>query len=134
MSDVTSFGYAPDSPLSRVAAEIGRHIGRFIYIIDAADDLGSDLKSGSYNPFILPNGDTLEAFRQNIESLRASLTMELVAVERALELIDFSAVPEYGEIIKNIIYLGLPELIEKILTKNPEDGSVMENKEHERSL
>ena len=134
MRDVTAFGYAPDSLEGRIAAELGRHIGRFIYIIDAADDLGDDLKSGAYNPFILPDGDTLEAFNKNAESLRASLKMELVAIEAALELIDFSAVPEYGEIIKNIIYLGLPELIERILSKNPKDGSVMENKEHERSL
>ena len=134
MRDVTAFGYAPDSLEGRIAAELGRHIGRFIYIIDAADDLGDDLKSGSYNPFILPDGDTLEAFNKNAESLRASLKMELVAIEAALELIDFSAVPEYGEIIKNIIYLGLPELIERIISKNPSDGSVMENKEHERSL
>lgn len=134
MRDVTAFGYAPDSLEGRIAAELGRHIGRFIYIVDAADDLGDDLKSGAYNPFILPDGDTLEVFRQNAESLRASLTMELIGIEAALELIDFSAVPEYGEIIKNIIYLGLPELIERILSKNPKDGSVMENKEHERSL
>lgn len=134
MRDVAAFKYPHDSLEGRIAAELGRHIGRFIYIVDAADDLGDDLKSGAYNPFILPDGDTLEVFRQNAESLRASLTMELVAIEAALELIDFSAVPEYGEIIKNIIYLGLPELIERILSKNPSDGSVMENKEHERSL
>lgn len=134
MRDIAAFKYPHDSLEGRIAAELGRHIGRFIYIVDAADDLGDDLKSGAYNPFILPDGDTLEAFYKNAESLRASLTMELVAIEAALELIDFSAVPEYGEILKNIIYLGLPELIERIISKNPSDGSVMENKEHERSL
>ena len=134
MRDVAAFKYPHDSLEGRIAAELGRHIGRFIYIVDAADDLGDDLKSGAYNPFIQPDGDTLEAFNKNAESLRASLKMELVAIEAALELIDFSAVPEYGEILKNIIYLGLPELIERIISKNPSDGSVMENKEHERSL
>ncbi len=37
----------------RVLAEPGRHTGRWIYLMDAWDDLTDDLKNGSYNPLLL---------------------------------------------------------------------------------
>ena len=49
--------------------------------------------------------------------LERALTMELVGVEQAVTLMDFSTVPEYGNIVKNIIYLGLPELVRKTAEK-----------------
>lgn len=129
MAAVCSHGFAPESTESRIAAEIGRHIGRFVYIADAADDLEADLKSGAYNPFRSDSSvpDTIpretSEFAQNV---RDSLTMELVGIERAVELIDFT-VPEYENIIKNTIYLGLPAVIERILTpKTSRGGCVME--------
>lgn len=126
MSYVCSWGYEKDSPEYRIAAEIGRHTGRFIYIADAADDLLGDIKSGSYNPFCAMYGDNVgERFAQDRGLVENALTMELMAVSSAVELIDFSNVPEYGEIIRNIIYLGLPETAKKILDKNSaksEDG------------
>ena len=36
----------------RVFAQFGYFLGRWVYLMDAADDLGKDVKSGSYNPFV----------------------------------------------------------------------------------
>ena len=116
MAYLCAWGFDEGSSEARIASEIGRHIGRFIYIIDAIDDLADDVKSGSYNPFAKMYGDPLEVFEP--ERLRTALTMELMGVEAAVELIGFDEVPEYGEIIRNIIYLGLPEVINKTLSKN----------------
>ena len=58
------------------------------------------------------------------DRLRLALTMELSELSKAVELIDFSGIYEYGSIIKNIIYLGLPEIIDKTIKKysdNSED-------------
>ncbi|MBQ8551334.1 MAG: hypothetical protein IJ428_00815 [Clostridia bacterium] len=126
MAYVCAYGFETDSPQYRIANVIGRHIGRFIYIIDAADDLEADIKTGAYNPFRMMYKEPEAEFEQHIPNIKTALTMELMGVERAVELIDFSAVPEYGELIRNIIYLGLPELCERILNKNSaekaEDG------------
>ena len=128
MAYICSYGFTERSDQYRIAHEIGRHIGRFIYITDAIDDLKSDAKSGAYNPFLAMYTDPKSEFDRDIQAIRSSLTMELMGVEAAVELIDFSAVPEYGEIIRNIIYLGLPETVCKILNKNSakaaEDGEM----------
>ena len=41
--------------------------------------------------------------------------MELVGASLAVELLDFSCLPAHGEIIRNIIYLGLPKTIKRVL-------------------
>ncbi len=123
MAYVCSFDFEKDSPEARIADEIGRHIGRFIYIIDAIDDLEDDIKSDSYNPFRMMYEAPASELERNHDILRNALTMELVGIEAAVELIDFSAVPEYGEIIRNIIYLALPALITKVLNKNSAESA-----------
>ncbi len=128
MAYVCSYGFTEGSSKYRIAYEIGRHIGRFIYIIDAIDDLKADIKSGAYNPFSAMYSDPQAELERGIQMLENALTMELMGVEAAAELIDFSAVPEYGEIIRNIIYLGLPGIVSEILNKNSaklaEDGEM----------
>ena len=36
----------------RVTAQLLYHLGRWVYLVDAADDLKKDVKSGSYNPLV----------------------------------------------------------------------------------
>ncbi len=119
MAAVCAFGFEDGSTEYRIACEIGRHVGRFIYIIDAMDDLADDIRDGSYNPIVRMYGkeDAISKFKSDAPRFERALTMELVGIERAIELIEFEKVPEYGSIIKNIIYLGLPELVEKITKK-----------------
>lgn len=93
----------------RIGEVIGKHIGRWIYIIDALDDLIKDKKRGSYNPFIF-SGDISPI---NIES---ALIGELQNIEKAVNLIDFRD-EGIENIIKNIIYLGMPRRAKEIIEK-----------------
>lgn len=120
MAYVTSYGFESQSGSYRIAREIGRHIGRFIYIADALDDLEDDIRGGSYNPFKVMYDDPKVGVRTDRERIFASLTHELMGIEAAMELIDYSVVPEYGEIARNIIYLGLTELRDRLLNKYAE--------------
>lgn len=43
---------AADETQSRVLKSFGYYLGKWIYLMDAADDLEDDLKSGGFNPFI----------------------------------------------------------------------------------
>ena len=93
-----------DGEKKMIAHEIGLHIGRWIYIADAADDFEKDKKRGEFNPLteLAP------------ERIKISLTLELEGVSRAVELItpyDFGIM----NIVKNIIYLGLPSRADKIV-------------------
>ena len=98
------FAYGLDGEKKMIASEIGLHIGRWIYIADAADDFEKDVKRGEFNPMteLVP------------ERIKISLTLELEGVSRAVELID-----PYDcgimNIVTNIIYLGLTYRADKIV-------------------
>ena len=91
---------------ARIAGTIGRSVGHWIYLIDAADDFDEDLKKDRFNPYRKLFGDELtDADR---ETLRLALTVHLLEADRAFALIDTYPAPELREILANILYLGLP--------------------------
>ena len=98
------FAYGIDDAEKPIASEIGLHVGRWIYILDAADDYDNDKKNGEFNP--LPELDK--------DRLKTALTLELEAVALALALIT-----PYDDgimsLTQNIVYLGMPSRAEKIL-------------------
>ena len=100
------FAYGLDGSERRIASEIGFHLGKWIYLADAADDYETDRKRGEFNP--------LREFDR--ESLRCALTLELEAVSRAMSLIgDGDA--DLTHLTENIIYLGMPHRIATILSR-----------------
>ncbi len=100
-----------------LAAEIGRHIGRWVYIVDAADDFDEDVKRGRYNPFAClyadPDIKTLSPDRR--EAIRKSLLSELADLEPAFDLLDVSDDPDLGGLLSNILYMGLPRAADRVL-------------------
>lgn len=92
----------------RVLSRMGYCAGRWIYLLDAAADLEKDAKSGNYNVLLSRGGD-MAALRQEIEP---SLNLCVGEAAKAAELLDFH---RYGDIIRNVLYLGLPNMQEKIL-------------------
>ena len=76
-------GEEPDPVRRRVLAQLLYHLGRWIYLTDAADDLAKDQRSGSYNPlplrFSMQEGKLTEESRQELAQ-----TMDR-SVERTLD-------------------------------------------------
>lgn len=96
-----------------VASNIGKRIGRWVYIADALDDYEKDLKSGSYNPFVLLYGE--DGFtEENVKSISDMLEAELSMALDALDLLDEDGDRDRGEIIKNILCLGMPASVSRI--------------------
>ena len=111
LADVVSYGL--DGALLPVARTIGRQTGRFIYIIDAIDDLAEDAKKKRFNPFLLLFGATPnEEQRRGIE---AALISGLSDMEAAFDLVWEEEAPERCEILKNILYLGMPNTARHVL-------------------
>lgn len=100
---------------ARIAAAIGKAIGHWIYLVDAADDFERDRKSKSFNPYLRLFGE--EFSEEKKENVRLSLLRLLMDAERAFLLIDNFPTPEIKEILCNILYLGLPHTAEQILTE-----------------
>lgn len=79
----------------------GYHLGRFIYLADAYDDIEKDLKKGNYNPLILNFENISDAKNFAMQNINMSLS-EAARFYIKLNLIKFR------EITDNIVYLGLP--------------------------
>lgn len=94
----------------RALAWLGYNLGRWIYIIDAYNDLEDDIKSGSYNPLSEAGFTAQEDCLKRIE---LSLTLTLGNIASAYELIDFK---QNKEIIGKMVYISLKEKQRYILS------------------
>ncbi len=130
---------------ARLATAIGHHIGRWVYILDAADDLEEDAKAGRYNPLLClwsgqvapaDDGDMsapVDAIREGKrgtapvdtffsparrEEVRIALSAELLGLERAMDLLEIPD-PDLAGILRNILYEGLPREVERVLGTAP---------------
>lgn len=86
-----------DDEQKRVRERVGYFLGRWIYMIDAFDDIEKDRKSGNYNPFLLSGQD-------NYEKIKGDLLMTAGEIASAYELLN---IKKFGNITKNVIYDGL---------------------------
>ncbi|MBE6605639.1 MAG: hypothetical protein E7635_01195 [Ruminococcaceae bacterium] len=104
-----------DEKSVRIAEELGRHVGRYIYLADALDDIDYDIKYRQFNPFVSFYGknDVLS----HLGDIKTAVLLGLKGLEAAIALVDFSTCTGYGNIVNNIIYLGMPGKIDSIIKK-----------------
>ena len=122
-ADVFSFGL-PERE-GRICAEIGRGAGRFIYVADACDDLCDDSKKKRFNPIISLGGDGVLEEKDGRHFLSegfadAMLTAANLSLQRcaaAAELLCDDSPSDAAAIIRNIIYLGMPGMMKKALSR-----------------
>ena len=101
-----------DETRHRILGELLYHLGRIIYILDAADDLSEDTQSGAYNPLkyrFTPSDGKLSA--EDETTLRTSMQLSHNSICAAYALLGESP---YGGILSNIIYLGLPAVTQAV--------------------
>ena len=111
VSEILSFGL--EGAKAKTAAALGRAVGHWIYLIDAADDYQGDKEKNRYNPFILLwSGEDFTVERR--ERVKEALISVLIDAERAIDLFDFSSCREFSEITRNILYLGMPAEADKV--------------------
>ena len=112
-------GLLPDSlseQTQRPLSELLYHLGRWIYLIDAFDDYKSDVKHGRFNPltvrFQTVSGNLAD---DDVSRLETTLRHSNNLLCSAFELLPENA---WTEIIRNMIYLGMPDICSHVL-----DGS-----------
>lgn len=96
---------------------IGNNLGKFIYILDAYDDIDDDLKKDSYNPLI-DRADS-ENFEEEVKMI-----LQMCAAPCAAE---FEKLPIINNvsILRNILYSGIWTRYENIREKRKKnDGSL----------
>ena len=89
----------------RVLAHLLYHLGRWIYLADAADDLAKDLRRGAYNPlayrFTPVNGRLTDEDRA---TLGQTMDQSVRQMASACELAEFGP---YRALVENVVYEGL---------------------------
>jgi len=90
----------PEGVRGRVLSQLLYHLGRWIYLTDARDDLEEDKQSNRYNPVAArygPEGDD--------GALALTMDQSLEQIGAALQLGEFGC---RKPLLENIVYLGLP--------------------------
>ena len=98
--------------------KIGFYLGKFIYLLDAYEDLEKDLKEGTYNPF--KDIYQREDFDEYVLNLLMMMISECTDSFERLPLID------NVEILRNILYSGVWARFNnrQAAKKGKEDGSI----------
>lgn len=89
-----------DGEQRRILAQLLYHLGRWIYLADARDDMEEDLRAGRYNPVAArygPEGDD--------QALKQTMDHSLELMGAAFQLGKFGC---RTPVLENILYLGLP--------------------------
>jgi hypothetical protein len=79
--------------------KIGFYMGKFIYLLDAYDDVEKDQKDGNYNPFA--GKYPAEGFDEEIQGILMMMMSEACREFEKLPII------KYGDILRNILYSGV---------------------------
>ena len=122
------FALGLDGDAAVLAEDIGRHVGRFVYVCDAADDLPEDIRRGRYNPLAAGWGDlavTADGAMTDLVkgSLEISLPLDLEGLGRAADRLNREH--PLTPIVRNLVYLGLPASMRRVLYGNePENGGL----------
>ena len=109
----------------RILSQILYHVGRWIYLTDAWDDLKEDREQGSYNPLEIRFDHDPEA---HMEELRTTMTHSLRLAVSAYQLAEFGA---FNAVIENILYSGLPTVQEAVLAGTWHEMQKNGRKKHE---
>ncbi len=108
-------GMAEDEKTARVLEQFGYHLGRYVYLCDAFDDLAQDYAEGGYNPLLVKFAGGIakhgkkaafppEIRQQAAEYTERGIHLSLAELANAYVLADFKG---YCGITDNIVYLGL---------------------------
>ena len=114
LGEVIALGF--DGARKNSLYTLGYMVGRYVYILDAADDLEDDLKSGSFNPFRAEYGNIEDEKikKEFAERVRGMLNL---TQSNALEALDSLEKNRFGDILENIVFDGLTFSGEKMLKK-----------------
>ncbi len=112
LGEVFSLGFEGEN--KQLLYTLGYMTGRFVYILDAADDLENDLKNGSFNPFRdadISDGEKKKEFAARVRGM-LNLTQH-----SALEALDSVDIKRFEDILENIVFDGLNHCGERVLAK-----------------
>ena len=102
----------------KLLGHIGYHLGKWVYLMDAFEDIEENLEKGTYNPLIYrfeydKDKESVSQFRERIkETVSFNLMHYLAEISNAVDLLD---IKKNKGIVENIVYFGLRKRTEQVL-------------------
>ena len=106
------FAYRKDE-WEKSLRKIGFYLGKFIYLLDAYEDIEKDLENGSYNPF--REEWKREDFREHTKMMLTMMMAECSKAFEQLPLIDDI------DILRNVLYSGVWYRYEQVREKREKE-------------
>lgn len=122
--------FITDSGQTKVLKWFGYNIGRWIYVIDAVNDMEKDHKSGEYNPFNVnySGGD----YREYANKIRAEKEFTLTyTLSNAAAAFDLLEIKRNKTLLEGIIYDCLKTKQAQILNSGGKSDTLSKGKENE---
>ena len=107
----TLFEYRKDE-WAKTLYEIGFYLGKYIYLIDAWEDVEKDIETGNYNLFKSRCKD--KSFDEDVYDILEMMMAECTSAFETLPIFD------YRDILRNILYSGVWTKRELVLKKKEE--------------
>lgn len=123
-----AWAYPEGSPMRRMLGELLYHLGRWIYLMDAWDDLEEDRRAGRYNPLDARFQGHAGQERDYLDTTAAHSAKLAGAAANLMNL------GSWASIVENILYLGLPTVQKTVLDGRWKEMRQTRRNPHERSL
>ena len=101
---------APNDKIRPAYEEFGYHLGKWIYLIDAACDIDDDIKHNSFNPIYNKLGKSRKDSAEYADSI---LSHSVFLLTSAYRLIDKK---RFEDILDNIVLIGLTKKQKELLS------------------
>ena len=120
LSELAAYG-EQDEQKREILLRFGYCLGRWIYLIDAVDDLENDLHTGSYNPYIVSQGLNQLKEEEISGALKETREYSLLTLNaclaECLRSYDSLEIQRFDGILKNILEMGMPSVQQKVITQ-----------------
>ena len=123
-----SAAYPEGSLMRRTLKELLYHLGRWIYLMDAWDDLEEDKKRGRYNPL---DARFQGRAPEEKEYLNTTAVHSVRLAGAAANLMEFG---RWTPVVENVLYLGLPAVQSAVLDGRWKEMRKTRRRLNERSL
>ena len=123
-----STAYPEGSLMRRTLEEMLYHLGRWIYLMDAWDDLEEDIKHGRYNPL---DARFHGRASEEKEYLNTTAVHSARLAGAAANLMELGC---WAPVVENVLYLGLPAVQSAVLDGRWKEMRKTRRRPHERSL
>ena len=114
----------PNEETRQIYKRIGYHIGKWIYLIDAFDDIEENIKNNGYNVLIrqfefFPGQESVDEFKLRIrDRIERNLMLYLAETAKCCKQLELK---KNQGLIENILYFGLLRKTEEVLQKGMEN-------------